>query len=273
MNFFKYARLIEILIPSKKKYIVMQTLLRLENITKSYGDHVALKGISLELYQGEIVTLLGANGAGKTTLSSLIASLNPPTSGSILYHGKSIYKDLTAYRMKLGFCPQKPNFASGLSVRDHLIFAGHFFLMDYKTICERVDELLKRFGLDAYADKSPTILSGGYKQRLLIARALVHNPTLIILDEPTVALDPHIRRQLWDVIKQLKQDGVTVLLTTHYIDEAEVLSDRVCVLDKGSICLIDTPANLLSSYNKSNLEDVFLQLMQGGACADKMIIK
>lgn len=242
----------------------MQTFLRLENITKSYGDHVALRGISLDLYQGEIITLLGANGAGKTTLSSLIASLHPPTSGSILYRGMSIYNDLTKYRMTLGFCPQKPNFASGLSVRDHLIFAGRFFLMDYKAICARADELLQRFGLDVYADKSPTILSGGYKQRLLIARALVHNPTLIILDEPTVALDPHIRRQLWDIIKQLKQDGVTVLLTTHYIDEAEVLSDRVCVLDRGSIRLIDTPANLMSSYSKENLEDVFLQLMHEG---------
>ena len=116
--------------------------------------------------------------------------------------------------------------------------------MDAQTIKKRVDELMQRFGLDAYADKSPTILSGGYKQRLLIARSLIHKPALVILDEPTVALDPHIRRQLWDIIKQLKADGVTVLLTTHYIDEAEVLSDRVCVLDKGNIRLIDTPANL-----------------------------
>ena len=136
--------------------------------------------------------------------------------------------------------------------------------MDAKTINTRVDELLHRFELQNYADKSPAILSGGYKQRLLIARSLVHKPLLLILNEPTVALDPHIRRQLWDLIRQLKADGVTVLLTTHYIDEAEVLSDRVCVLDKGSIRLIDTPANLMSSYSKANLEAVFLQLMNEG---------
>ena len=136
--------------------------------------------------------------------------------------------------------------------------------MDSDTINSRVNALLKRFELDTYADKSPGILSGGYKQRLLIARSLVHKPSLVILDEPTVALDPHIRRQLWDLIRQLKADGVTVLLTTHYIDEAEVLSDRVCVLDKGNIRLIDTPANLMSSYSKANLEAVFLQLMNEG---------
>ena len=242
----------------------MQKLLRVEKVTKHYGDHVALHDISLDLYQGEIITLLGANGAGKTTLSSLIASLHAPTSGDIIYKGASIYKNLAAFRQHLGFCPQKPNFAAGLTVREHLIFAGRYFLMDHQTIVTRADELMERFGLQPYADKSPTILSGGYRQRLLIARALLHKPSLIILDEPTVALDPHIRRQLWDIIKQLKVDGVTVLLTTHYIDEAEILSDRVCVLNKGSILLIDTPAHLLSSYSKSNLEQVFLQLMQEG---------
>jgi ABC-2 type transport system ATP-binding protein len=239
----------------------MNILLTIQNITKRYGDYCALNDVSLELFQGEIVTLLGANGAGKTTLSSIIASLFPPTSGDVLYKGTSIYKDLIGFRKHLGFCPQKPNFADGLTVREHLVFAGHYFLLDNTSIQRRVDELLERFGLDAYAHKSPSVLSGGYKQRLLIARALIHKPSLIILDEPTVALDPHIRRQLWDTIKQLKQENVTILLTTHYIDEAEVLSDRVCVLDKGTIKLIDTPDHLISSYNKTNLEAVFLQLM------------
>lgn len=246
------------------KVITMNVLIRVENVTKSYGDHQALKGISLDLYEGEIVTLLGANGAGKTTLSSIIASLYPATSGDVLYRGQSIYKDLITFRTHLGFCPQKPNFADGLTVREHLMFAGHYFLMDATLLASRVDTLINRFGLKPYADKIPSVLSGGYKQRLLIARSLVHKPSLIILDEPTVALDPHIRHQLWDIIKELKNDGVTVLLTTHYIDEAEVLSDRVCVLDKGVITLIDTPANLITSFNKENLEDVFLQLMNEG---------
>ncbi len=243
-------------------------LLQIQNITKTYsadGKAIqALKGVSLDIYKGEVLGLLGVNGAGKTTLSSIVATLHPPTQGDILMNGVSIYNDLIAFRSQIGFCPQKPNFASGLTVREHLVYAGRFFLMDPLTINARVDALIKRFDLGAYADKSPTILSGGYKQRLLIARSLVHKPSLVILDEPTVALDPHIRRQLWDLIRQLKADGVTVLLTTHYIDEAEVLSDRVCVLDKGSIRLIDTPANLMSSYSKANLEAVFLQLMNEG---------
>lgn len=252
-------------------------LLHIQNIRKIYATEdksiEALKGVSLDIKKGEILGLLGVNGAGKTTLSSIVATLHPPTSGDIFYNGRSIYKDLIGFRQMIGFCPQKPNFASALTVKEHLTFAGHFFLMDSATIKSRVAELMQRFGLDAYADKSPAILSGGYKQRLLIARSLIHKPSLVILDEPTVALDPHIRRQLWDIIKQLKSDGVTVLLTTHYIDEAEVLSDRVCVLDKGNIRLIDTPANLMSSYNKANLEAVFLQLMHEGTDEMKSDIK
>ena len=239
----------------------MDILLRMRHISKLYGAYRALDDISLDLYRGEIVTLLGANGAGKTTLSSIIASLHPPTSGTILFQETSIYENIIAYRKRLGFCPQKPNFAAGLTIYEHLFFAGRYFLMDIDRIKSRIAFLLKRFDLEAYAHKSPTILSGGYKQRLLIARSLIHEPELIILDEPTVALDPHIRRQLWNVIQQLKDDGVTVLLTTHYIDEAEILSDRVCVLDKGRIKLIDTPKNLMSQYSKQKLEDVFLQLL------------
>lgn len=239
----------------------MSVLIRVVSVSKKYGSRYALKDINLDIYSGEIITLLGPNGAGKTTLSSLIASLHPVTSGDILYQGKSIYQDLIGFRKILGYCPQKPNFSDNLTIREHLFYAGRFFLMESSVIYRRVDELLEQFNLKEYEQEAPSVLSGGYKQRLLIARALLHKPSLVILDEPTVALDPHIRRQLWDVIKDLKKEGVTIVLTTHYIDEAEILSDRVCVLDKGSIRLIDTPGNLLSSYSKDKLEDVFLQLM------------
>lgn len=126
----------------------------------------------------------------------------------------------------------------------------------------RLQELMEQFELTKYADNSPMILSGGYKQRLMIARALMHKPQLLILDEPTVGLDPHIRRHLWDIIVDLKKNGVTVIITTHYLDEAEVLSDRVCILDKGLIRMIDTPMNLKNAFNKGTLEDVFLALME-----------
>ncbi|MGC2310331.1 MAG: ABC transporter ATP-binding protein [Candidatus Babeliaceae bacterium] len=240
--------------------------LQVLNITKTFITKNliinALKGVSLDIYKGEIVSLLGVNGAGKTTLSSIIATLHPATSGDVLVEGKSIYKNIIKYRHKLGFVPQKPNFDRLLTVKDNLIFAGHYFLIPPQVIKERVDVLLEQFGLDRYANSTADILSGGYKQRLLIARALMHEPSLLILDEPTVALDPQVRRQLWEKILELKKQGVTIILTTHYLDEAEYLSDRVCILDKGIVRLIDKPKNLLSTYNKNKLEDVFIQLLQ-----------
>lgn len=243
----------------------MAILLQLRDITKRYVTKEitieALKGVSLDLLEGEIFGLLGVNGAGKTTLSSIIATLHPATSGTISLYGQSIYTDVLGYRRLLGFCPQKPNFERTLTVRDHLEFAGRFYLMREQEITKRVDELLKQFDLTKYASAKPTILSGGYKQRLLIARALVHRPRLVILDEPTVGLDPHIRRHLWEFIKELKNEGVTVLLTTHYLDEAEYLSSRVCILDQGRIVTIDTPERLMKMHTESTLEKVFLALV------------
>lgn len=240
-------------------------LLRLHDIRKVYHDKAitieALKGVSLDLYKGEILGLLGVNGAGKTTLSSIIATLHPPTSGSITMSGKSIFDEVQDFRRILGFCPQKPNFEPSLTVEENLIFAGRYYLMTESEIRNRLKLLLNQFGLAQYAKATPHILSGGYKQRLLIARALMHKPSLVILDEPTVGLDPHIRRQLWDIILKLKQEGVSVILTTHYLDEAEYLSSRVCILDKGVVRAIDKPENLKASFAQKSLEDVFLSLM------------
>lgn len=238
-------------------------LLEIQNIKKRFGDKEALKGVALTLYEGEVVSLLGVNGAGKTTLSSIVATLKPPTEGDLLFQGKSIYDgdNMTAYRQALGFCPQRPNLNSMLTLEDNLRFAGRYYRMSEQAIDERVAALSQQLGLTEFLKKHSGILSGGYKQRFLIARSLMHSPKLVILDEPTVALDPHVRHQLWEQIRGMKDLGITVLLTTHYIDEAEFLSDRVCVLDKGVVRLIDTPQNLMSTFSKSRLEDVFLQLM------------
>jgi len=239
----------------------MQMLMRIIDVCKQYGDVKALDAVSLDIYCGEIISLLGVNGAGKTTLSSIIASLHPATSGDIIMNGKSIYQDIVQYRRMIGYCQQKPNLNNAFTVRENLIFAGRYFGMSDEAIKERIIELTQYLGLEKYLDRNPATLSGGYKQRCMLARSLMHNPQLLILDEPTVALDPHIRHQLWEYIKVLRDRGLSILLTTHYLDEAEILSDRVCVLDKGRVQLIDSPANLMSSYNKSRLEDVFLQLM------------
>ncbi len=247
-------------------------LLSIQNVTKTFKlpnkTIRALKGVSLDIYQGEIISLLGVNGAGKTTLSSIISSLHPATSGDILYCGTSIYQDIIAYRKIIGFCPQKPNIDGMLTLEENLYFAGRYFNVSEHLIKQRANDLMKKFSLLQYAQCKGSILSGGYKQRFLLARTLMHQPKIVILDEPTVGLDPQIRRSLWDVIKQLKEDGITVLLTTHYLDEAEYLADRVCILDQGVIKLIDTPEHLKQVYQQDNLEEVFIELIKEDANID-----
>lgn len=240
-------------------------LLQIQNITKTYKvtnkTIDALKGVSFDIYKGEILSLLGVNGAGKSTLSSIIATLHPATTGDIVYQNSSIYNDLPNFRMRLGYCPQKPNLNPNLTLEQNLLFAGRLYGMNDDQIVDRISILAKRFGLESYLGQKAEVLSGGYKQRFMIARSLIHSPEFIILDEPTVGLDPHIRRSLWDAIRELKKDGITVLLTTHYLDEAEKLSDRVVILDQGLIKLIDTPDKLMADFKQKNLEDVFIELM------------
>ncbi len=245
----------------------MQTkLIQIQHLSKQYriGKRVinALQDVSLDIYEAEIFGLLGVNGAGKTTLSSIIATLHPPTSGDVLYRGQSIYDNINDYRYIIGFCPQKANLNRDLTIDQILYFAGSYYCMPKKLILERREELIAQFQLQEYRTEKPDILSGGYQHRVLIARALMHRPKLLILDEPTVGLDPHIRRNLWEIIRGLKEYGVSIVLTTHYLDEADFLSDRICILDKGKIKLIDTPQNLKAAHKKSTLEDVFITLME-----------
>lgn len=237
-------------------------LLKIKSVKKRYGTKEALKGVSLDIFKGEIFGLLGVNGAGKTTLSSIIATLHPATEGDIEFEGASIYKHLSSYRSKLGFCPQRPNLNLQLTLEENLRLSGQYYQLTSQQIKERLHVLVQQFELGSYLKEKASVLSGGYKQRFMIARALMHNPKLVVLDEPTVGLDPHIRRQLWSKIKELKNDGITVILTTHYLDEAEQLADRVCVLDQGAVKLIDTPDKLKADFKMNNLEDVFIALMQ-----------
>lgn len=239
-------------------------LLSIKNIKKNYNNSPVLKGINLDIYRGEILSLLGVNGAGKTTLSSIIATLHPATDGDIIYNGGSIYGNIAGFRRKLGYCPQKPNLNMMLTLEQNLIFAGKFYGLSEHEIQTRIDELVRQFDLQKYLHQKASVLSGGFQQRFMIARSLIHKPEFVILDEPTVGLDPHIRRNLWEMIKDLKKDGITVLLTTHYLDEAEKLSDRVCILDAGQIKLIDTPDKLLNDFKQKNLEDVFIELLKAG---------
>jgi ABC-2 type transport system ATP-binding protein len=231
-------------------------LIQLCSIEKMFGVKKALNKITFDIFGGEILGLLGVNGAGKTTLSSIIAT------GDILFRGTSIYHEIPSYRSFIGFCPQKPNLNNHLTLEQNLRFAGRYFGMSEHAITNRINELDHKLHLAEYFNQLPEVLSGGYKQRFSIARSIIHKPSLVIFDEPTVALDPHIRHQIWDIIKTMKAEGISILLTTHYLDEAEILSDRVCVLDKGQVQLIDTPQSLMAGFQKKKLEDVFLHLMQ-----------
>jgi len=234
--------------------------LSIQNIKKKHDSIEVLHGVSFDVHAGEVISLLGINGAGKSTLSNIIATLCPPTSGNILYNGKSIYEDLMAYRFKIGLCPQSPNLHPELTIEQNLYFAGRAYHLTHGQATEKAKELISVFSLEKYKESKPKTLSGGYKQRALLARTLMHDPDIIILDEPTVGLDPHIRKELWEEIKILRKKNKSVILTTHYMDEAEELSDRVVVLDKGIIKFIDTPQNLKADFKKSNLESVFIEL-------------
>lgn len=243
-----------------------QSFLQIKNVSKVYMKNgvpvrTALDSVSLTLNRGEIFGLLGVNGAGKTTLVSVISTMHPLSSGDVLWEGKSIYHNLLRYRQIVGFCPQHPNIEHRLCLEENLIFAGACYGLSKEQSILQKNKLLKRFDLEKYARAFSNELSGGYRQRFLIARALVHDPRLVILDEPTVGLDPHIRRQLWEIIADLRSRDITVLLTTHYLDEAEYLSDRVALIHQGTIRTIDTPSNLKKHHEKNNLEEVFLKFI------------
>lgn len=235
----------------------------IKKVYKTYFDKKkppkeALKNVSLDLARGEIFSLLGVNGAGKTTLVSILATLHPPTSGDIFWNNQSIFQQLLKYRAIVGYCPQYSTIEPELSMEENLVFAGMCYGLSKAKSREHKDSLIDQFHLQSYAQAHFNQLSGGYKQRFLIARALVHKPQLVVLDEPTVGLDSHIRRELWEVIASLREQKITVLLTTHYLDEAEALSSRICLIHGGTIRTVDTPENLKKKHKKANLEEVFL---------------
>ena len=224
-----------------------------------------LRGISFDLFPGEIVSLLGVNGAGKTTLSSILVTLLPPSSGQILWKGGSIYQNLFSYRKIIGYCPQKPNLDPVLTLEQNLLFAGRYFGLHKHLIHARKEKLIEQFQLEKVVHLPLEALSGGYKQRFLLARTLMHDPQIIILDEPTVGLDPSVRHEILEIILSLKKEGKTIILATHYLSEAELLSDRVMVIADGMIRHIDSPDQLKLKWQKPNLEDVFLHLINTNA--------
>ena len=217
-------------------------------------EKTAVRDLNLTIDEGEIFGLLGPNGAGKTTTIRMLTMLTKPTAGEILYKGKDIFSDELNVKKYIGVVPQHINFDQDLTVWENMELHGRLHHIPKSERQARIEELLNYVELQDRVNDKVKSLSGGMKRRLLIVRALMHNPKILFLDEPTVALDPQVRRRIWDLIRRLPKDGVTVVLTTHYIEEAENLCNRVAILNKGSLIKLDTPKALCEQIGKYVVE-------------------
>ncbi len=248
------------------------TAILIKNIKKSYGSLQALAGVSLEIEQGEFFGLLGPNGAGKTTLITSMAGLCKPDSGSIAVMGFDVQKDFRIARRQLGVVPQELVFDPFFTVRETLRFQSGYFGLRKND--DWIDEIMANLDLTNKADSNMRALSGGMKRRVLVAQALVHRPPVIVLDEPTAGVDVELRQSLWQFVSRLNKAGHTIVLTTHYLEEAESLCGRIAMLKQGRLVALDTTANLLAKHRPAgapirvlgddgaaDLEAVFVKIM------------
>jgi ABC-2 type transport system ATP-binding protein len=233
-----------------------------EGVTKRFGGVTALAGLDLEVPEGAFFGLLGPNGAGKTTLIRSIVGLTHPDGGGIRVFGRPAWGEgAGAARRVIGYAPQEIALDRFVPVRESLILHGRYFGMSRADARRRADDMLVAFDLAARADDYAHHLSGGMRRRLLLARALLHRPRLVILDEPTAGVDLELRHDLWAYIRALHADGTTILLTTHYIEEAEALCERVAFIRSGRIVADGTPPGLRERFRADRLEDVYLQVV------------
>lgn len=229
----------------------MHAAISIKNISKNYGALQALDEVSLSIEQGEFFGLLGPNGAGKTTLISILAGLTKASEGRVLVHGHDVQTDYAQARRMLGVVPQELVFDPFFSVREALRFQSGYFGVKHND--DWIDELLGHLGLSDKANANMRQLSGGMKRRVLVAQALVHKPRVIVLDEPTAGVDVELRQTLWQFIAKLNRDGHTVLLTTHYLEEAEALCGRLAMLKQGRVLALATTSELLKSASSNVL--------------------
>jgi ABC-2 type transport system ATP-binding protein len=220
------------------------SILAVKKLVKKYGDFTAVNGISFDIQEGEIFSLLGPNGAGKTTTISMLSTLYVPTSGEATIGGHSIIKEPMAVRNLIGVVPQDLALYDDLTARENLVFWGKMYGLSGKALKTRIDEVLEQIGLTEKAKQRVKTYSGGMKRRVNIGVGLLHKPQLLFMDEPTVGIDPQSRRLILDSVKDLNKQGMTVLYTTHYMEEAEELSDRVGIIDHGELIALGTQAEL-----------------------------
>ena len=238
--------------------------IKIEGLTKKYKDIVAVDNLNLSVHKGELFSLLGVNGAGKTTTIKMLSCLTQPTSGDAFLNGKSISKDTAAVKSLIAVSPQETAIAPGLSVQENLeLMCGvHGFTKEKQNA--KISELTDLLGLESVSKKKAGKLSGGWQRRLSIAMALISEPEILFLDEPTLGLDVLARSDLWDLIRSLKGE-VTIILTTHYMEEAEALSDRIAIMKDGKLLICDTADKIKEAADTDNFEQAFVRIVKGVA--------
>ncbi|CCQ93355.1 conserved hypothetical protein [[Clostridium] ultunense Esp] len=224
------------------------------NLTKKFGDFTAVEDANLTINYGSFIGLLGPNGAGKTTLIKMLIGLLKPTKGEVFIEGQKMNRHNNDIKSKIGIIPQHTNLDKELTVYENLVFAARLFKIKKKDHGIKIEKLLHFMELEKSRDKQASQLSGGMQRKLMIAKALINEPEIIFLDEPTVGVDINGRRKIWDILKAMRSMGKTILLTTHYIEEADYLCDEVCFIDQGRIFENDTPAILKERLGEYTVE-------------------
>lgn len=246
-----------------EKEIVIKT----DKLTKKFGDFIAANEITFEVFKGEIFGFLGANGAGKTTAIKMLIGISNPSSGNAQVAGYDVYKQTEQIKKSIGYMSQKFSLYEDLTIKENIQLFGGIYGLSDKEIKSKSEELITKLGLKTEADKLVASLPLGWKQKLAFSIAIFHQPKIVFLDEPTGGVDPITRRQFWDMIYEASHNGITIFVTTHYMDEAEYC-DRVSIMVDGVIKALDSPGNLKKQFNAKSMDEVFLMLARGAKRGD-----
>lgn len=238
-----------------------ESIITVTDLVKKFGDFIANDHLTFEVYKGEIFGFLGANGAGKTTTIKILCGLASPTSGNVTVAGFDAYRQTENIKKNIGYMSQKFSLYDDLTIKENIRFFAGIYGISLKEIRSRTEELLEQFGLTHQQNTLISALPLGWKQKLAFSVAVFHRPKIVFLDEPTSGVDPITRRQFWELIYESAASGITVFVTTHYMDEAEYCN-RVAIMDKGKIAALDSPIKLKEQYKVSNIYDLFLQIVR-----------